>query len=258
MPIKRTKAPLPKQTAVERVHDFVKRSIMGLSLKPGENISDTDIAARIGISRTPVREALRQLELEGLVLHTPHRGWMVNALQIRDVENLFEIKECLECMLVRQATKKLTPQDKAVLVKAMASMEEATRRKDQQAWLAADDCLENTLYSAAGNVRAKQIVMSLNSQWHWFWVGIIALGDRMDQSAREHKAILDRVFAGDADGAGALALEHLLSVKRLLLSVLTNFVLPLTESTGRGSSTLLQARRGKGRIRDHSPLAKSS
>jgi DNA-binding GntR family transcriptional regulator len=255
---KRTKGPRPKQTAVERVYDFVKRSIMGLSLKPGEDISDTDIAARIGISRTPVREALRQLELEGLVLHTPHRGWMVNALQIRDVENLFEIKECLECMLVRQATKRLTPQDKSLLVKLMASLEEATQKKDQQAWLAADDCLEKTLYSAASNARAKQIVSSLNSQWHWIWVGIIALGDRMDQSAREHRAILDRVFAGDADGAAALALEHLLSVKRLLLSLLTNFVIPLTETAGRGNATPLQARRGKGRIGDHPPLAKSS
>jgi len=254
---KRTKALRPKQTSVERVYEFVKQCIMELSLRPGENISDTDIAAKIGISRTPVREALRQLELEGLVLHTPHRGWMVHALQVRDVENIFEIKECLESMLVRQATMKLTPQDKAVLMKAMASMEEATSRKDQKAWLAADDCLEKTLYTAAGNVRAKQIVSSLNAQWHWIWVGIIALGDRKEQSAREHRAILDRVFAGDADGAAALALDHLSSVKRLLLTLLTNFVLPLTEPFG-GASMSSQTRRGKGKVWGHPHAAKTS
>lgn len=242
------KTPRPKQTSVERVYEFIKRGIMEFSLKPGENISDTDIATRIGTSRTPVREALRQLELEGLVLHTPHRGWMVHALHVQDVENIFEIKECLESMLVRQATKKLTPQDKAVVMKAMASMEEATSSKDQQAWLAADDCLETTLYAAAGNPRAKQIVSSLNVQWHWIWVGIIALGDRMERSAREHKAILDRVFAGDADGAAALALDHLSSVKRFLLTLLTNFVFPLTEALGEASMSS-QTRRGKGKAR---------
>jgi DNA-binding GntR family transcriptional regulator len=224
----------PKQTSVEKVYAFVKRSIMQFSLKPGENISDIAIAKKVGISRTPVREALRQLELEGLVLHTPHHGWMVRVLQREDIENIFEIKECLEAMLVRQATKRLTLRDRAVLTKAMANMEEATSKADQGAWLAADDCVETTLYAAAGNPRARQIVSSLNAQWHWMWVGIIALGDRMEQSAREHKAILAMVFAGDADGAEALALSHLSSVKHSLLTVLTNFVLPLTDVLGKG------------------------
>lgn len=223
-----------EQTSVERVYEFIKQAVMEFSLKPGENISDIAIAQKIGVSRTPVREALRQLELEGLVLHTPHRGWMVHTLQAQDAENIFEIKECLESMLVRQAAKKLTPQDKAVLMKAMASMEAATSQKDQQAWLAADDCLETTLYVTAGNPRAKQIVSSLNAQWHWIWVGIIALGDRMEKSACEHRAILDRVFAGDADGAVALTLDHLSSVKQLLLTVLAKFVLPLTDALGKG------------------------
>jgi DNA-binding GntR family transcriptional regulator len=240
-----SKAQDPKPTSVDRVYAFVKHGIMEFSLKPGENISDIAIAKRIGISRTPVREALRQLELEGLVLHTPHRGWMVRALQREDVENIFEIKECLEAMLVRQATKKLTPHDKAVLAKAMAKMEAATNHKDRQAWLAADDCLETTLYLAAGNPRAKQIVSSLNAQWHWIWVGILALGDRMRQSAHEHKAILAKVFAGDAGGAEALALSHLSSVKQSLLTVLTNFVLPLTDVLGAGFKASPYERRSR-------------
>jgi DNA-binding GntR family transcriptional regulator len=241
-----SKAERPKQTSVERVYTFVRQGIMQFSLKPGESISDIAIAKRIGISRTPVREALRQLELEGLVLHTPHRGWMVRALQRDDVENIFEIKECLEAMLIRQATKKLTSQDKGVLTKAMANMEEATSRKDQEAWLAADDCLETTLYLAAGNPRARQIVSSLNAQWHWVWVGIIELGDRMEQSAREHKAILAKVFAGDADGVEALALSHLSSVKQTLLTVLTNFVLPLTDVLGKGFKSSPSETRSRG------------
>jgi DNA-binding GntR family transcriptional regulator len=218
-----------KQPYVERVNEYIKQCIMDSSLKPGEDISDAEIAAELGISRTPVREAMRQLELEGLVLHAPHRGWTVRMQQARDIEEIFEIKESLETMLVRQATMNLTADAKAVLARAMASMQEATIRNDREAWLVADDCLQDTLYAAASNVRAKQIVASLNAQWRWIWLRLISLEDRMNQSAKEHRAILDRVLAGDAEGAALLMSEHIANVKRYLLNLLTNFVLPFTE-----------------------------
>ncbi len=219
----------PKQPYVGKAYEHIKRSIIDSSLKPGENISDAEIAATLGISRTPVREAMRQLELEGLVLHAPHRGWTIRMQQAGDIEEIFEIKESLEAMIVRQAVTNLTAEAKAVLVKALANLEDATIRKDREAWLAADECLQETLYAAASNVRAKQIVASLNAQWHWIWLRLISLEDRMEQSAKEHRAILERVLAGDAEGAAGLMSGHIANVKRYLLSLLTNFVLPLTE-----------------------------
>jgi DNA-binding GntR family transcriptional regulator len=191
------------------------------------------------LSRTPVRESLRRLELEGIVNHTPHRGWTVRILQVSDIAELFEIKEHLESMLVRQATMNLTAEAKNVLMKAMSSMEEAADRRDLEAWLAADRCLEDTLYGAATNARARQIVFSLNAQWRWIWLRLISLEDRMNQSAREHRDILDRVLGGDAEGAAARMVEHLAGVKRYLLNLLTNFVLPLTERlAGTGGASM--------------------
>jgi DNA-binding GntR family transcriptional regulator len=237
---------VPKQPFVERVNEYIKHRIMDSSLKPGEDVSDADIAARLGISRTPVREAMRQLELEGLVLHAPHRGWTVCMQQARDIEEIFEIKEPLEALLVRQAMPHLTAKAKAGLVRAMADMEAATTRRDREAWLAADECLQETLYAAASNVRAKQILASLNAQWHWIWLRLISLEDPMSQSAKEHRAILDRVLAGDADGAALLVSEHIANVKRYLLNLLTNFVLPFTErlagSGGASTSSLARPR----------------
>lgn len=236
----------PKQPYVERVNEYIKQCIMDSSLKPGEDISDAEIAAELGISRTPVREAMRQLELEGLILHAPHRGWTVRMQQTRDIEEIFEVKESLETMLVRQATMNLTAEAKAVLVRAMADMEAATTRRDREAWLAADECLQDTLYAAASNVRAIQIVASLNAQWRWIWLRLISLEDRMNQSAKEHRAVLDRVLAGDAEGAALLMSEHIANVKRYLLNLLTNFVLPFTErlagSGGAPTSSLAHTR----------------
>ena len=237
----------PNQTFVEKVYEYVKHCIMDTTLNPGQTISDTDTAAKLGISRTPVREALRQLELEGLVLHTPRRGWTVRLLHTRDIEEIFEIKESLESLLVRQATMNLSADAKAVLVSAMARMEGATGRRDREAWLEADECLQDTLYAAAGNARARQLVSSLNAQWRWMWLRLISLEDRMNHSAQEHRAILDRVLAGDPEGAAVLTSEHLANVKRYLLNLLTNFVLPFTEtlrsSGGASLSSQAEARR---------------
>lgn len=235
-----------KPTFVETAYDYVRDRILQFSVTPGESIADADIAAKLGISRTPVREAMRRIEREGLVVHTPHRGWTVRTLQVSDIAEIFEVKESLESMLVRQATMNLTVEAKSVLLKAMSSMEEATGRRDREAWLAADQCLEDTLYGAANNARARQIVSSLNAQWRWIWLRLISLDDRMNQSAQEHRAVLDRVLAGDAEGAAVLMAEHLSSVKRYLLNLLTNFVLPLTErlagSGGASTSSLAETR----------------
>ncbi len=80
-------------------------------------------------------------------------------------------------------------------------MEDAAERGNRQAFLVADDCFHDKLYAAAGNGRAKQILSSINAQWRWIRVGLIAFQGRMGQAAQEHRAILDRVLAGGAEGA---------------------------------------------------------
>ncbi|HWU38806.1 MAG TPA: FCD domain-containing protein [Candidatus Acidoferrum sp.] len=75
----------------------------------------------------------------------------------------------------------MTPHDKAVLKKTFRTMREAAKARDQRACLVADACLGKTLNAAAGNARAQQFVSSVNVQWDWIWLGIIALGDFMDQ-----------------------------------------------------------------------------
>jgi DNA-binding GntR family transcriptional regulator len=216
-------------TYVERVYEHIRSHIMDSSLHPGDSISDAEVASRLGVSRTPVREALRQLELEGLLVRAPRRGWMVRILAPQDLEEIFELKVCLESMLTRQGTQSVTPEMRAMLVNAMEAMEDATAKRDQNAWLVADECLQETLYGGARNARARQIVSSLNAQWRWIWLRLISLDERMEQSSREHRAIVNRVVAGDAEGAAALMGEHLSSVKRYLLMLLTNFVLPMME-----------------------------
>jgi len=205
---------------------------MDSSLHPGDSVGDGELAGLLGVSRTPVREALRQLEMEGLLVRTPRRGWTVRILNAQDLEEIFQLKIALEALLTREATRHLTSDSKAQLRDVMTTMEQAASARDQQAWLAADDRLQEILYGAAPNGRARQILSSLNAQWRWIFLRLLSLEERMTQSAREHRGIIDRVLVGDANGASALVEEHLDSVKRYLLMLLTNFVWPMIERSG--------------------------
>jgi DNA-binding GntR family transcriptional regulator len=226
-------SPQEKRPFVEKAYEHVRDRIIDFSLRPGEPIADGTIAANLGISRTPVREAMRRLEREGLLFHTPHRGWRVRTLEASDIEEIFELKECLEAILVRQATLEMTPETAAALQGITARMEDAAGRKDRQAWLAADAAWHDVLYAAAHNMRAKQIVSSINAQWRCMQAGLMAMQERMGQSAEEHRAILERVLAGDAEGAARLLQEQIARTRRYLVILLHDFVLPFTAPTER-------------------------
>ncbi len=211
---------------VERAYDHVRNRIVDFSLKPGEGVTDAGIATELEISRTPVREAMRRLEREGLLRHTPHRGWRVRTLRVSDIEEIFELKECLETLLIRQATGYIPEEKRASLVDVVARMEAAADRKDRQAWLEADANFHDALYALARNERARQILSSINAQWRCMQSGLMAMEERMRHSAAEHRAILDRVLAGDAANAERLLCEQIARTKQYLVSLLNDLVLP--------------------------------
>jgi DNA-binding GntR family transcriptional regulator len=213
---------------VERAHRHIQARIADFSLKPGESATDGSIAAELGISRTPVREAMRRLEREGLLFHTPHRGWRVRTIQVADIEEIFELKECLEAILVRQATQCMTEAIAEALRAVMARMAAAAAREDRQAWLAADGAWHDTLYAAASNARARQIVSSVNAQWRCMQAGLFATEERMSRSTAEHRAILARVLSGDSAGAALLLQEQIGRTRQYLVTLLKDFIIPFT------------------------------
>lgn len=220
-------APENEQSLQEKAYQFVRTGILDHTLKPGHDLQDTTIAAELGISRTPVREALRRLEKEGLVVHSPRRGWEIFTLGVDDVAQIFEIKEVLEGMMARRAAERLTPDVAQALSTALADMEEAARCGDRQAWFAADVRLHEVLQKASGNERAAEIIVTLNAQWHRLRVGLVAIQARTEQSTLEHRAIVERVLAGDGAGADRLMQQHLRTLGGYLIDLLTNIVLPL-------------------------------
>jgi len=221
---------------VDRASSYIRHIILDGTLKPGMSVSDTFICKRLGISRTPIREALRRLELEGLILHVPHRGWAVQTLEVADIVEIFEIKECFESVMVRQAATNLTRGTKAKLISAVAKMEEAAKSEDRDAFVTADDMFHSTLYHAARNDRIKQILSSVNAQWRWIRVGYIGLLGTMTQAVDEHRAVLECLLAGDHDGAVSATVRNVFRVKQNLLCILNNLAMPFVTTLERRST----------------------
>ncbi len=207
-------------------YEYIRNRIMDMTLKPGQSLSEPELAKVLGISRTPVREALRRLALEGLVTMNPGQGATVYTLSIHDIEEIFLIKESIESMLVVEIAKSRTDSQVQNLDEAVSCMEQAVVDGDWEAWLEADVRYHSVLYEIANNSRAREIINNVNAQWHRLRVGLIALEERIQVSTREHREIAELIKAKDAEAAGEAMRRHLSNLRKTLIALIKHFVIP--------------------------------
>jgi GntR family transcriptional regulator, rspAB operon transcriptional repressor len=222
---------MPNSTTTyqQQAYDFVKAEIMNLHYKPGQHISDTDVAESLNISRTPVREAFHRLENEGLLINQSRRSWRVYALSLADIHHIFDIKEVVEGMVARKAADCQDETLRAVLRGTLAKMREAAEANDPDSWLEADFKLHDTLFDMAGNERAGRIINNLNDQWHRVRVGYVTMQLRIKQSTQEHTEFVESILAGDGEAAEQQLRSHLNAVREELARLLSALVLPFVE-----------------------------
>lgn len=225
------KQPEAQSTATlqEQAYDFVKAQIMNLDLKPGQYVTDSQVASDLKISRTPVREALRRLEQEGLLVNQARRGWKVYTLSLEDIHEIFDIKEALEGMIARRAADCEDSELRNALKAAIERMRCAGEADDPVAWQKADAQLHQVIFAMGANERATSIIQNLNDQWHRVRIGFIALQGRIERSNPEHEAIIGSILSGEGEEAERLMHIHLNNVRDELVRLLTNLVLPFVE-----------------------------
>ncbi len=217
-------------TYQEQAYNFVKSEILTHGYKPGEYLTDAQIADALNVSRTPVREAFHRLANEGLLVNMARRGWRVYSLSLEDIHEIFDMKAALEGMLARKAAT-CTDEDLCEHLKtALTEMELATKNNDTEAWFAADEKLHHTIFAMAKNERAERTIQNLNDQWHRLRIGFAAMQSRMTESIDEHKAITKAILARDGDAADQAMQDHLNRVRDDLARLLENLVLPFVEN----------------------------
>jgi DNA-binding GntR family transcriptional regulator len=215
-----TKEPASKATYQQQAYQFVKTQIMSLEFKPGQLLTDSRVAETLSISRTPVREALRRLQQEHLLVKEDRKGWRVVSLSIKDIQDLFEIKLLVEGVVARQAAACQDEALRTALRETMEQMERAATDNAYETWREMDLQLHQIIFDMCPNKRAGRLIRSLNDQWYRVRVGFIALEGRVERSNREHWALVESILTGDGDRAEREMCAHLTEVRDELVRVL--------------------------------------
>jgi len=210
----------------QQVYDYVRQKILTMEYRPGDYITDSQVANELNISRTPAREAFQRLEHEGLLISEARRGWRIYSLTIKDIEDIFDIKCVIEGLVARRAAMNQSEEHRQTLRNYLRRMQEATQNDDVATWIEMDTSLHHLFYLMAQNDRAEKIIKQLNDQWHRLRRGFINLQGRLDTATNEHEKIANAVINGDAEGAELAMQTHLNNVRQGLLKVLVTMILP--------------------------------
>jgi len=190
-------------------YNQIKEAILSGALRPLELITEEHIAARLGLSRTPVREAFGLLAAEGLIVVVAKRGSFVAPLSVDDILEIYQIRTPLECMTARIAAETITEEDLAELERLVATELAQEGTRSVQASLARSKEFHDIINSCAHNSRLEALLKQLQSQTHRaraLWPSTLS---RLSETWQEHARLLAALRARDTDAAEALTREHL-------------------------------------------------
>jgi DNA-binding GntR family transcriptional regulator len=211
---------MQRKTVVDLAVVILREKILRGDYPENSALRQDALAAELGVSRIPVREALRQLEAEGLVTFSPHLGAVVSALSLDEIEELFNLRALLESELLRQAVERMNDD---VLERAEAILEAyeaAFVRGDVPAWGALNWEFHATLLAVSDRPLTMGVLSTLHNQSDRYMRMQLALTHGEHRARGEHRAILEAARERDADLAALLMAEHILGAGRSLLDFL--------------------------------------
>jgi DNA-binding GntR family transcriptional regulator len=217
---------MTKKIGRERAYEYLKSSILAQKYSPGQNLIEDTIASELGLSRTPVREALRELSRDGLVETIPNRGAFVRVLSLQDLLDIFDIKILLEGLCANRAALRNGKATAEKLYQSIAAMQQAAANHDRPAYLAADEAYHTAIYQGAKSEMVHHIIQDLNTQWHRMRPGMIALETRMQTAVTEHTRIANAIEQGNPDLAEIEMRLHLTNLRDQIQSLLEDFITP--------------------------------
>ncbi len=193
----------------ELVLDAIREAIINGILQPRERLMEIQLAEELGVSRTPVREALRNLELEGFIVMVPRKGAYVADLSIKDIVDVFEIRAALEGLAAGLAAERITGEELEEMERLLVEKGESIKQNDFSRLVAVDTKFHETIYKASRNDRLSTIISNLREQIQRFRSTSLSYPGRMKESLEEHRGILEAIEARDSQTARQLAQEHI-------------------------------------------------
>ncbi|MBI2938998.1 MAG: GntR family transcriptional regulator [Chloroflexi bacterium] len=199
----------------------LRAAIIDFELAPGERLNERALAEQLGVSRTPLREALQRLYRDGLVVLIPRRGAFIARLSPTEVRDLCETNVALQSLLARCAAERGTPAEREALATHLADLEAAAAANDLTRWIQVDPLIHHTLWAMARNAYARQILENAEPKVGRLRRLCIREPGRLGESTLEHHRLVEAVIDGRPQEAEELARQHLQRFQEVALRALS-------------------------------------
>ncbi len=195
----------------------LRQAILTGELAPGERLLEIQLADKLGVSRTPVREAIRELAQEGLVTMIPRRGAVVAQITEKSMNDVLEIRRALDALSVELACERITEEELAALKGACDKFEQKLKTGEMREMVAADMELHDIITQASGNARLHQLVNNLYEQMYRYRFEYIKDTTRYETLVKEHRIIYESIRRKDKDTAIRTARTHIDNQMKVIL-----------------------------------------
>lgn len=203
------------------VYEYLYNAIRTGEIKPGQTLTERGLAEKIGVSRTPVREAIRKLEEQGIVTHEPHKGVKVITLSVDKVAQLYDVRELLEGLAARKLAERHTPEGLGELIALMDEAEQEAVANHVHELARINSEFHLTLARLSGNVYLEAIMNMLQTQIGLMMSASLSTSGRPLQNISEHKMLIDAIRSGDGEFAESIAKHHVRNAREHAMQKLT-------------------------------------
>ncbi len=199
------------------VFNTLRQAILTGELKPGERLMEIHLANKLGVSRTPIREAIRKLELEGLVTMIPRRGAEVAQITEKSMNDVLEVRRAMDVLCVELACERISEEELAQLKLACEHFEQTVKTKDVKKIAQADVALHDIILQATGNRRLIQLVNNLSEQMYRYRYEYIKDFSQHETLVEEHRIIYESMVKKDKETASEAAKVHIDNQKKAII-----------------------------------------
>ena len=205
----------------EVVFNTLRQAIIQGEFQPGQRLMEVTLANKLGVSRTPVREAIRMLELEGLVVMIPRKGAEVANITVKDLKDALEVRMAIEELSVKLACQRLDDESAEEIKKTCMAFKEAINSKLVPAIVQGDEAFHKAIYKASKNQKLINIAQNLREQVYRYRVEYVKDFSYHDNLIKEHDLITMAILKGDSDNAQKIMSEHIFNQEQIVIKNVT-------------------------------------
>lgn len=203
------------------VFNTLRQSILTGELKPGERLMEIHLADKLGVSRTPIREAIRMLELEGLVTMIPRRGAEVAQITEKNLREVLEVRGALDALAVELACERITAEELEQLKNACEHFEAETKKGDANRVAQADVALHDIILAASRNEKLVQMIGNFSQQMYRYRLEYVKDEAHYETLIREHRKIYETIRDRDKEGGAKAIRLHIENQEKAVIRMIT-------------------------------------